>query len=89
MNKGKITGNFFDRFDYFAEPVPSFNMEGSNRVGTSIGLISTIMMTIVVLCYTTVKLIICIGKTDVQVTTSRFTREVDQESAYNMKDFDF
>jgi hypothetical protein len=25
---GKVIGNFFDRWDYFAEPMPTFNMQG-------------------------------------------------------------
>ena len=61
MEKVNVTENsFFDRFDFFAENVSSFNLEGGSRVGTSIGMISTILSAIVIMAYSGVKLITCL-----------------------------
>jgi hypothetical protein len=51
MNNGKVIGNFFDRWDYFSEEMPNFNMEGKKKVGTLVGCLSTIILTLILCSY--------------------------------------
>jgi len=59
QKKGREIGSFFDEKDCFASPVPSFNMEGSDQVGTSIGCFFSLIMTTCILGYGTYKGVIC------------------------------
>jgi hypothetical protein len=59
---GKNIGSFFDKWDFFASPVPSFNMEGEEQVGTSIGCLFSILATITIIFYASVRGQICISK---------------------------
>jgi hypothetical protein len=51
MNNGKVIGNFFDRWDYFSEDMPNFNIEGKKKVGTLVGCLSTILITLILFSY--------------------------------------
>jgi hypothetical protein len=53
--KGRAIGGFFDRWDYFGEPIPTFNIEGTTHVGSSIGLMFTIIMWGTMIGYATLK----------------------------------
>ena len=59
---GKEIGSFFDEWDMFASPVPQFNVEGKDRVGTSIGFLCTCLVTIAIIFYATHRGLICVNK---------------------------
>lgn len=44
----------------FASEMPHFNMEGHKKIGTSIGCLSSIVLTIICLVYASVKGWLCI-----------------------------
>jgi len=48
---GKEIGTFFDRYDLFGTPMQSFNIEGNEQVGTSIGCIFSCILTATVLLF--------------------------------------
>ena len=48
---GKKIGSFQDRWDFFATPVPTFNMEGHKQVGTTVGCVLSFVLTALVLTY--------------------------------------
>jgi hypothetical protein len=66
--QGRDTNSFFDRWDMFAQPVSGFNLQGTEAVGTSIGCLSTILMTGFVLAYAVVRGKICFEKSRPTIT---------------------
>ena len=68
--EGKETGNIFDRYDMFGTPIPSFNLEGTDRVGTSIGCIFSVIITVIVLSYSYTKGKIFVYKDKPLITTA-------------------
>ena len=56
MNNGKLIGNFFDRWDYFSESMPQFNMEGKKKVGTLVGCIYTVLLLLIICSYSIIRM---------------------------------
>jgi hypothetical protein len=44
FKKGKQVDNFFDKIDCFGTEVPTHTLEGTNQVGTSIGVFFTFLL---------------------------------------------
>ena len=61
MKEGRKTNSFYDRWDFFAEPVTGLNMEGAKQIGTSIGFLFSIIMTVLVLAFSIGKIKIFFG----------------------------
>ena len=79
MKSGRVIGTFFDRRDFFAQKVPSFNMEGQDRVGTSIGCIFSTIMAVCIIMYGGYKTLICFSRLNPNVS------EVVLENYYSDK----
>ena len=47
VTKGKKVGSFFDRNDFFATKIPHFNFEGEQQVGSSIGCLFSVFLTLI------------------------------------------
>ena len=54
-NSGRKVGGFFDKWDYFGEPIPNFNIEGATKLGSSIGLLFSIAMWLIIIGYASLK----------------------------------
>ena len=88
VRQGRDTNSFFDRWDMFAQPVSAFNLEGAEAVGTSIGCLSTVLMTGLVLAYAAVRGKICFEKTNPLITDidgmgARAPTDILELSEYN------
>ena len=49
--KGKYVNSIADRYDIFTAPVPNFNLEGSSKTGSFIGLIFTLFLYMIMSVY--------------------------------------
>jgi hypothetical protein len=47
MRNGENIGLFFDRYDLFGSNMPSFNMEGQKKIGSSIGFLSSLLLVVI------------------------------------------
>jgi hypothetical protein len=82
--KGRQIGGFFDRWDYFGEPIPSFNIEGSSHVGSSIGFIFSIIMWITIFCYATLKGFHLLSKHNPQVSSAILYDKYDSDEVLKL-----
>jgi hypothetical protein len=62
MKKGRETGNVFDKWDMFSANMVNFNIEGTEKVGTSIGCVFTVLLILLLLAYGSVRGIFFISK---------------------------
>jgi hypothetical protein len=87
--KGNETGTFWDKWDFFATPIPPFNLESNEQVGTSIGFITSLLLTTVVLAYAVMKFEICIlrKKPLISAVLEENAREVDTLEPLYREDF--
>jgi hypothetical protein len=49
--KNKQNGTIFDKTDCFTSDAPSFNIQGNQKVGTSIGTFFSIIITVIMLLF--------------------------------------
>jgi hypothetical protein len=47
----KEIGNMYDKYDLFAQQIPSFHLEGKKRLGSCIGCFLTVLITALVIGY--------------------------------------
>jgi hypothetical protein len=66
-NEGIEVGTTFDRFDAFGSRLPQFNIEGTEKVGSLIGFILTILMSSLIFGFslTRIKLFIVADRPDI------------------------
>ena len=86
MKTGKDIGSFYDKWDFFATPVPTFNMEGHQQVGTSIGFVCSVFVTILVVSYASLKGFICLTKTNPLISTVDLTNAKDGNYSYYLNE---
>ena len=55
MKKGNEIGTFFDRYDLFGVDLPKFNLERQHRIGTSVGCAFSLLLVLLIFCFTCVK----------------------------------
>jgi hypothetical protein len=51
----KKSSNFFDHFDMFGTGPPQFTIDGKQQVGTSMGIVATLFISVVMLTYSILK----------------------------------
>jgi hypothetical protein len=51
----KEVGNYFDRYDLFAEEIPKFHLDGQKKIGTSVGFSMSVLLVTIVAIYTGVR----------------------------------
>jgi hypothetical protein len=47
---------FFDKFDIYGADPPGFNIDGRNKIGTSIGFTCTVLTLIIMLLFSSIKI---------------------------------
>ena len=55
MSTVNVVDKFWDRFDMYGSAPPSFNINGSQNIGTSIGFIMTFVTMGFMILYSTIK----------------------------------
>ena len=78
--RGLQLSNFFGRFDSFAKPLPAFNIKGAESVQTLTGGIFTLFITVIILIYSSLKLLQLASKENPNVS------EVNELDFYNFKE---
>ena len=51
----KEIGNFFDRYDLFAEEIPKFHLDGQNKIGTSVGCCLSVLLVTMIAAYSGIR----------------------------------
>ena len=75
---GREVGSFFDQNDYFSSSVPGFNIEGTERVGTSLGCMLSVVMWTAFLVYTTYKALVCFTRQNPNISSFEIIDDHDQ-----------
>jgi hypothetical protein len=52
---GKKVGHYFDNHDCFKQNVSSFNIEGQEHIGTTLGFILSVLVVVFVVVYAGIK----------------------------------
>ena len=73
MNKGKEIGGVFDKADCFGQTVSSFNIEGHDKVGTSVGTLFSFIILLLMSTYASIKFRILYAKENPLITTTKLT----------------
>jgi hypothetical protein len=60
--KHSKVSNFFDHFDLFGAPVPSFTFDKKKTVGTSIGFVCTLTVIVTILAYAVFRFAFMVGR---------------------------
>jgi len=81
------TGAVLESIDGFGEPLPTFNLKGSDKVQTKVGGITTLIIIIVVILFSIVKFEHLISKYNPQM--SSYFREIPFEEKVNFNDKGF
>jgi hypothetical protein len=65
---GNTTGGFFDRNDFFSSNIPAFTIEGQEQLGTSLGFAGSIVQTVIIVCFFSLKMFFMFDGRDLIVT---------------------
>ena len=84
-----MTGTLFDEYDMFSVPVNSFHLEGQEKIGTSIGFIFSIFMSLVVLSQVIVQGYICATKDRPLFTQTTLENGRNYTDTVDLKKFNF
>jgi len=78
--------NFADSWDMFATRIPSLNIEGQDKIGSGLGLVATVFLTVTVLTYAAVKMNHLVIKHNPTVSESTNLDFYDKTDAINLND---
>ena len=56
MKKLSWVNKFWDKFDMYGSPPPGFNIDGREKIGTSIGFLMTLVTTVFMLLFSVIKI---------------------------------
>ena len=54
-NKMKEVGNYFDRYDLFAQDIPKFHLDGQKKIGTSVGCCLSVLLVTMIAAYSGIR----------------------------------
>jgi hypothetical protein len=88
-SKGRIAGNIFDKFDFYAVPITAYNFEGETQVGTSIGCFFSFIFATFVSVYIITQGTIFIRQTQPLITTTELENQRAEEDKQDLSQYNF
>ena len=82
-------GNVFRNADKFGKPIPSFNLKGETNVKTVIGGIMSLLVSITVLIYSTIKMIQLVNNSNPELGVVTSLGYIQPEEKVNLNEINF
>jgi len=89
FSSGNNVGNFFDRWDFFRQPVSNFNLEGTKEVGTSVGCLLSLITIAFVAPYAFTKAEMSILRSRVDISENLDYKGFDSSTVLNLNEINY
>lgn len=89
LKRGLRMNTFLERFDSFGQALPVFNIKGTEKVSTLTGGISTVLIAVILLTYSSLKLLQLVSKENPNVSEVNELDYYNFEEVLSLQDIDF
>lgn len=81
--------SIFDKMDLYAHPLPTFNIQGAQKVSSCVGFTFSAILYLLVLGYAVSRLVVVFGDGNPTYSTYKIESKYDLNEGVNLDDFGF